>query len=226
MKNSSSARPRAVIWDMDGVIVDSGQLHLKAWQATFSKRGVNFTRADFSKTFGKKNRDTVIYKLKDKASDDVINEIGQEKEEMFRALVTKEGLAPLPGAVPLIESLDQQGFQQALASSAPRVNVELILHKLGLHHCFQAIVSEEDVTRGKPDPQPFLLVAERLGAMPDHSVVIEDAPAGIEAAHRGDIKVIGVTSSHKRTEMAKADLVVDSLEELDADKILELLKEK
>ena len=203
--------------------MDSGPLHLEAWQEVFQRRGVRFTEKDFSRTFGMVNKDIITYKLKDKTTDELVSAIGQEKEKTFRSLVDREGVKPLPGAVPLIEALDRQGFRLALASSAPRENVELILQKLGLRNCFQAIVSEEDVTRGKPDPQPFLLAAERLGATPEKALVIEDAPAGVEAAHRGGMKAIAVTTSHNRDEMRTADLVVSSLEEVDADKILKLL---
>jgi len=208
---------------MDGVIVDSGPLHLQAWQEVFQKRGVRFTEKDFSRTFGMVNKDIITYKLNDKATGDLVTSIGQEKEKTFRSLVAREGVKPLLGAVPLIEALDRQGFRLALASSAPRENVELILQKLGLRNCFQAIVSEEDVTTGKPDPQPFLLAAERLGALPEKALVIEDAPAGIEAAHRGGMKAIAVTTSHNCDEMRTADLVVSSLEDVDTDKILTLL---
>jgi tRNA threonylcarbamoyl adenosine modification protein YeaZ len=225
---SSGARQfaPAVIWDMDGVIVDSGRLHMRAWQEIFVKMGVNYTETDFRNTFGKVNKDIISYKLKGKLTEGFLRTTGQEKEERFRALVKEEGIEPQAGAPGLIEALDREGFRMALASSAPRLNVELILNQLRLRHFFQAIVSEEDVTRGKPDPQPFLLAAERLGAMPEQSVVIEDAPAGIEAAHRGGMHAVGVTTSHPQKDLFEADLVVDSLADLNPDKILKLLKEK
>ena len=216
----------AVILDMDGVIVDSGELHFKSWQEAFARYGEQFSRQDFSYAFGLVNRDIITHKLKDRATGELIEAIDREKEKIFRKLVETEGIKPLPGAATLIESLHRQEFRLAVASSAPRANVKLILNKLALQHCFQAVVSVEDVTRGKPDPQPFLIAAERLGALPGQCTVIEDAPAGVEAARSGGMKAIGVTSSHRRAELAEADLVVDSLTELDADKILKLIKEK
>jgi beta-phosphoglucomutase family hydrolase len=210
---------------MDGVIVDSGAHHFQAWQRTFAGYDIAFTMQDFKNTFGKVNKDIIRQVLRE-ASDGLIRTLGQEKEELFRTLVAEQGATSLPGAVTLIESLDRLGFRQALASSAPRANVDLILSKLGLRQCFQAFVSEEDVTRGKPDPQPFLVAAERLGTRPEEAVVIEDAPSGVEAAHRGGMKAVGITTGHTRRELAGADLVVDSLAELNADRILQLLKEK
>ncbi len=216
----------AVIFDMDGVIVDSGSLHFQSWQEAFASHGIKFSRKDFSQAFGRVNKDIIADKLGNKATTGLVHAIGEEKESIFRRLVQTCGLEALPGAIGLIENLDRQGFRLAVASSAPRANIELILGKLGLQQCFQASVSGEDVTRGKPDPQPFLLAAERLGAKPEQSAVIEDAPAGIEAACRAGMAAIGITTSHKRAEMAEADLVVDSLSELDADKIVQLIKEK
>ncbi len=200
----------AVIWDMDGVIVDSAAFHLRSWQEVFSARNIDFSRQDFSRTFGMVNKDIITYKLGSNAAPELVEAIGQQKEEAFRRLVVKDHIQSLPGAVALIEALDGQGVRLGLASSAPRANIELILHMLGLKNCFQAMVGEEDVSRGKPDPQPYLLAAERLGVEAMQSLVIEDAPAGIEAAHLAGMKAIGVATSHSRQELAAADLVVDS----------------
>ncbi len=215
----------AVIWDMDGVLVDSAELHLAAWQQTFSQRGVDFSRDDFHRTFGMVNKDIIAFKLGDVAAD-LTKAIGHEKEEAFRNLVRQSHIQPLPGAAPLIESLFSQGVPMALATSAPRANAELILGLVGFSRFFQAVVSEEDVTRGKPDPQPFLLAAERLDIPPDKAAVIEDAPAGLAAARAGGMKSIGVATSHNRTQLAAADLVVDSLTNLSAQMIFNIFKEK
>jgi HAD superfamily hydrolase (TIGR01509 family) len=195
---------------MDGVIVDSAAFHLRSWQEVFSARNIDFSRQDFSRTFGMVNKDIITYKLGSNAAPELVEAIGQQKEEAFRRLVVKDHIQSLPGAVALIEALDGQGVRLGLASSAPRANIELILHMLGLKNCFQAMVGEEDVSRGKPDPQPYLLAAERLGVEAMQSLVIEDAPAGIEAAHLAGMKAIGVATSHSRQELAAADLVVDS----------------
>jgi tRNA threonylcarbamoyl adenosine modification protein YeaZ len=211
----------SVIWDMDGVIVDSAEYHFKAWQRVFEKRGVAFSRENFRKTFGMVNKDIISYKMGKEVDP---GEIGREKEELFRSLVVDGGVAPLPGAGDLIRELDRLGYRLAVASSAPRQNIELVLRLLGLTTCFQAVVSEEDVKRGKPDPQAFLLAAERLGALPSISVVIEDAPAGLQAARSAGMKAIGVTTSHSHEEMSAADIVAGSLEEVTPEDVLKLIK--
>ena len=101
----------------------------------------------------------------------------------------------------------------ALVSSTPHANIELVLRSLGVETAFDVIVGEEDVTRGKPDPEGFLLAAERLGVPPGECVVIEDAPAGVEAAKRGGMRCVGVCGDRPREALAKAALVVKNLED-------------
>lgn len=213
----------AVIWDMDGVIVNSAPYHLKAWQETLARRGVAFGPEDFKRSFGLRNDDIIKSFLGSTATSEEIIVIGREKEKLFRDMVAERSLKPLPGAVTLISALRQCGIRMTLVSSAPQPNIALILKTLGLSSCFQAVVSAEDVERGKPDPQVFLVATERLGAKPECCVVIEDAPAGIEAAKRAGMKAVGVTTSHRRLSLGQADLVVDSLEELSTQDIEKLV---
>ena len=216
----------AVIWDMDGVIVDSAEYHLKAWRQVFDERDIDFSEEDFRDTFGMVNSDIIARKMGKGVSRKEMDDIGREKEVVFRRLVVDGGIKPLSGADELICSLDRLGCRLALATSAPRENAALVLRMLGLTTCFQAVVSEEDVSQGKPDPQAFLLAAERLGTTPAESVVIEDAPAGVHAAKSAGMKVVGVTTSHSRAEMAVADLVVGSLAGVTPEDIQKLIRSK
>ena len=121
----------------------------------------------------------------------------------------------MPGAVELITALRRAGSGVGVGSSGPPQNVALILEKLGVADVVDAVVTGADVTRGKPDPQVFRLVAERLGVAPANAVVLEDAPVGIQAARAAGMKVIGVASTGRtRDELSDADRVVSSLEEL------------
>src|SRR5208337_5315730 len=141
-----------------------------------------------------------------------IERIENAKEELYRYLIRKNGISPLPGVVGWVYRLHEQGWLQAIASSAPRPNVEVVLEGLGAAHCFQAIVSAEDVRRGKPDPDVYLTAASRVGVSPDRCIVVEDAIAGIEGARRAGMRSIGV--SHNGQDLG-ADLVVRSLDLLD-----------
>lgn len=213
---------RAVIWDMDGIIIDSAPYHLKAWQEVFSKRGLNFTGDDFRSSFGMRN-DTIIGGfLGEGASDEEIAAIGREKEASFR-LKIRQNPRPLPGVVALMAALAERDLKMAIASSAPRENIELVIDTLGIARHFLVIISEKDVTRGKPEPDGYLLAAKRLGVKPENCLVIEDAIVGVTAARRAGMHCLAVTNSHPRDSLSDADLVVDSLEEISAGDIAKLL---
>lgn len=213
---------RAVIWDMDGIIIDSAPYHLKAWQEVFSKRGLNFTDDDFHSSFGMRN-DTIIGDfLGEGAPDEEIAAIGREKEASFR-LKIRQNPRPLPGVVALMAALAERDLKMAIASSAPRENIELVIDTLGIARHFLVIISEKDVTRGKPEPDGYLLAAKRLGVKPENCLVIEDAIVGVTAARRAGMHCLAVTNSHPRDSLSDADLVVDSLEEISAGDIAKLL---
>ncbi len=218
---TSSPPARAILWDMDGVLVDTALYHYDAWKVALVEEGVQLGYEDFKRTFGQRN-DTVLRDLIcPNITDSEVARIGNVKEDLYRKFVRERGIAPLPGVVHWLEQLTVQGWRHSVASAAPRGNVDCILEVTGIGHFFGALTSAEDVTRGKPDPQVYLLAAQRVGVLPAHSIVIEDAPAGIEGARRGGMKCIGILSSHGEL---TADIVVRSLEELDAsafDRLLE-----
>ena len=207
----SRSKAKAVIWDMDGVIVDTAPYHLKAWQEVFQKRGVKFTKEDFKRNFGQRNDTIIRNTLGQDIPQSEVNVITGEKENSFRNRV-RQRIKPLPGAMNLIKLLAEYRFKMALASSAPIENIQLLITSLGINNYFQAIISGRDVAEGKPSPQGFLLAAQRLGIEPKNCIVIEDAVAGITAAKRAGMNCLAVTNTHSRQSLAEADLVVDTLE--------------
>jgi HAD superfamily hydrolase (TIGR01509 family) len=214
---------RAVLWDMDGVLVDSAAYHYEAWRLAMQREGRPLSEADFKRTFGQRN-DTVLRDMLDPhISDADIQRIADFKEAAYRDLVREKGIAPLPGVLHWLEALRVAGWRQAVASAAPRANVDCIVEAMNIAHYFDALTSAEDVTRGKPDPQVYLVAAARVGATPARAIVIEDAPAGVEGARRAGMKRIGVRSSHGALE---ADVVVDALTELSHDAFERLIEAK
>jgi len=205
--------PRAVIWDMDGVIVDTAPYHEEAWRETFRKRGIEFTDEDFRRSFGQRNDTIISGVLGQTPFQEVIDAIADEKEAGFRRKIHRH-IAPLPGVIELLKALAAAGFLQALASSAPLPNVRLIMKDLGIEGYFGGMVTEKDVTEGKPSPQGFLLAARRLGVNPGDCIVIEDAVVGVAAAKRAGMGCLAVTNTHLRNRLEEADLIVDSLEEV------------
>lgn len=206
---------KAVIWDMDGVIVDSAQYHYEAWRYVFKKRGVDFTGEHFRRHFGQRNDTIIRSALGDNVSQAEIDAIAFEKEEEYRRRV-KGNIRALPGAIELIKSLDEGGFCMAVASSAPPENIQMILRELGIGGYFQAVVYGREVKHGKPNPEAYLLAARKLGIEPAGCMVIEDAVAGVTGAKRAGMCCIGVTTTHPREKLSEADIVVDTLESVDA----------
>jgi beta-phosphoglucomutase len=203
---------RAVLWDLDGTLVDSGEMHWWSWRDTLGAINVPVTYEQFAGTFGQKNDRILRSWLGPDATAAHIAEVAEAKESEYRRLVSVHGLQALPGAHEWVERLRAEGWRQSIASSAPRKNVEVMLAAIGLGAAFDGIVAAEDVGKGKPDPEVFLTAAARLGATPESSVVVEDAAAGIEAARRAGIKCIGVNDP-----TLQADVVVASLTDLPHD---------
>jgi len=201
----------AVLWDLDGVIADTGSYHCRAWQDVFQKKGASFTEEDFLRHFGQRNDTIIRDTLGDGISLEELDVIAGEKEANYRRRVAPH-ITPLPGAIELIKSLRERGIKMAIASSAPMENIQLIIQGLGIDNCFQAIVWGREVTEGKPSPQVFLLAAQKLDVEPRNCVVIEDAVAGVAAAKRAGMKCLAVTNSHPRASLGEADLIVDTLE--------------
>jgi beta-phosphoglucomutase family hydrolase len=204
---------RAVIWDMDGVIADTGIYHFRSWQYAFQKRGITFTEIDFQHIFGQRNDMIIRNTLGREMTQAEINSVAEDKETCFRSVV-KSKVKPFPGVVPLLKTLRSNGISAAIASSAPLENITLILDEAGIAAFFQAIVFGREVSEGKPSPQVFLKAAQKLGVQPAACIVIEDAVAGVAGAKRAGMRCIAVTNTHNAAGLSQADLVVDSLEKV------------
>jgi beta-phosphoglucomutase len=210
---------RGVLWDLDGTLVDSEDYHWRSWQHAMALEGLPVTIEQFRATFGQRNESILRGWLGPEATLDRINGIADAKEVEYRRLAAEHGLTPLPGAADWLQRLHAAGWKQAIASSAPRLNVDVMLAALHLGVYFDAVVSSEDVTRGKPDPDVFLVAAARLGVQPSRAIVVEDAAAGVEAARRAGMRSIGVS----RTTVLPADVFVRSLADLPVDAFEKLI---
>jgi beta-phosphoglucomutase len=215
----------AVIFDVDGVLVDSYQAHFGSWQLFCHERGWEMTREQFTATFGRTSREIIAELWGDRiSSPQEIGALDDRKEELYRDLL-RQKFPAIDGAAELIDSLHSARMRLAVGSSGPPENVYLVLDRLGRRHLFGGVVTAVDVQRGKPDPQVFLLAAERVGVPPERCVVIEDAPVGVAAAHAGGMKCVALASTGRlREELSAAELVVGSLRELDADRIRALME--
>jgi beta-phosphoglucomutase family hydrolase len=205
---------RAVLWDMDGTLLDSADYHWLSWREVLAVEGFDLTRERFTESFGRRNDATLRAYFGEEFPLSEVERIGAIKEARYREMVRTQGVELLPGVGRWLARLKADGWRQALASSASLLNVDAILGVLKIADFFDAIVSAEDVQTGKPDPEVFLVAAARVSTPPARCVVIEDAPAGIEAARLAGMRNIGVQSSHTSL---SADVVVRTLEELPED---------
>jgi len=209
----------AVLWDLDGTLVDSREFHWQSWRDTLAAEGIALTYERFLASFGLRNDRILAEWLGPDTAPDRLARIGDTKEAEYRRLAESFGLVPLPGAAEWVARLQADGWRQAVASSAPRQNIEVMLRVLKLDRFFQATAAAEDVARGKPDPEVFLKASRMLTMPASRCIVVEDAPAGIEAARRAGMHCVGVSPGAT----LPADLSVESLEDLAPDAFIRLL---
>ncbi len=207
----------AVIFDVDGVLIDSYDAHFQSWKQLAAEQGSVLGEAEFAASFGRTSREVLQTMWPDLAlSPAEVQHLEDRKELLFRELV--RGKMPvMPGATALWQSLLGAGAHIAIGSSGPPANIRLVLESLDPQRTAAAVVTGADVARGKPDPEVFLLAAEKMRMAADRCVVVEDAPTGIAAAQAAGMACVGLASrGRKRSELAAAHRVVDQLAELTA----------
>jgi beta-phosphoglucomutase len=214
----------AVIFDMDGVLVDTYHAHYRSWLEMAEADGLHFSEEDFAATFGRTSREIIAHFWGEGRYGDLqIAELDRRKEAAFRRLIETDFPA-MPGVGPLLHSLRDAGFRLAVGSSGPPDNVALVLDRLKARDLFDAVVTGDDVTRGKPDPEVFLIAAKRLNVPPPRCVVVEDAPPGVAAANAGGMASVGLVSTGRKPEdLAAARAVVRLLDELSPRMLRELI---
>lgn len=216
---------QAVIWDLNGVIIDDMHFHLESFRAFMKQFGYEVSEEYFlAKCVGATPVAVFTDILPAIGSPISVEEAVERKRSIYFELIRGK-MEMLPGVRRLIEDFSRAGIKQAIASGATRIEVETILQEFGISELFDAVVACEDVVNSKPDPEPFLTAANRLGAHPAGCLVIEDGDYGVRAAKMCGIKVVGVTNTQSRRELAAADVIVDSLEEVSAAWALDLLSE-
>ena len=218
----------AAIFDIDGTLVDTYDAHFASWIKVAAFIGHELTEEQFARQFGRVNapiiRELFEFSGRPEPGVEEINVLAERKEADFRSMIEK-AFPEMPGATDLVRSLEKAGWRLAAGTSAPAQNAEMFREQLGCGILFETIVTGDDVTHGKPDPEVFLLAAQRLDVSPDDCIVIEDAPAGVEAAQRAGMASIGFSSKGRTPdELSAADLVIESLSELDPASMQSLIR--
>ena len=222
MNPLSLPRPEAVLFDFDGILVDSEPMHHRAFTEVLDPLGMGFPWQEYVEIYmGFDDRDAFREAFRAKGIDlddaNLAKLVAAKSEAFLRGL--RDGVTAYPGAVSLVEFLRAAGLPLALCSGALRSDIDPVLAQLGVARCFDVIVSADDVRRSKPDPESYALAFARLSeryvtmlTVPGKSVAVEDTPAGIRSAKGAGLRVLAVTNSYSAGELAEADWITDSLE--------------
>ena len=217
--------PLGVIFDIDGVLLDSYKLHYECWRAVAEKDSVALSEKQFDSLFGRRGNEIVREIWGEELPAEQVVSIHREKQALYRERL--QGNFPeMDGAIQLIDGLLAEGFVLGIGSSAPPANVEMSLRGLDRTNSFKAVVSGDEVTRGKPDPQVFLLAAQRMEVEPSSCAVIEDAPAGIAAALDAGMTAIALAGTAPPGSLTAAHLVVTSLRQLTPERVADLIRRR
>jgi beta-phosphoglucomutase family hydrolase len=213
---------KAVIFDMDGVIIDSEPIHHNMEKELFNKLGIQVDEDEHNTFVGKTDRDIWGYLKEKHQLTDTIEELLENKVNTFiNYVVTREDVKPIDGIVNLLDRLHKRGLKIGLASSSSMKVIEAVINKLDLKKYFDAVVSGENMKRGKPEPDIFLHTAKLLNTLPENCLVIEDSKNGVYAAKAANMKCIGYKNINSgNQDLSKADIVVSSYYDIDLDTIL------
>ena len=214
---------KAVIFDMDGVIVDNHYYHVQAWKTFAKKHNISISDDEITEKFGGINREIIPEILGNEYSEGEINEMANEKERIYREIYDPD-IHEIEGLTNLLEQLKKEGFELAVATSAPTENSDFVLDRLNIRRFFTLITTAADITHGKPDPEIYRLTADRLKISPSDCIVFEDSVRGIQSALSAGMKVIGITTTNPAHIIREANLIIDSYSDITPDKLCELLK--
>jgi beta-phosphoglucomutase family hydrolase len=212
----------AVIFDMDGVMVENISYHVEALNVFCERHGCSFTDEEF-KTYlsGKTVNEVMRFIFRKELSEDEIKKYANEKEEIYRTLY-KPFLLPTKGLIGFLEMLKTNNIPVGVATAGPQENVDFVLNGLDIRKYFYAVINGDMVVNGKPNPEIYLKAAEKLGAEPARCIVFEDSLSGIQSALNAGMKVIGITTVHKKEELLMADNIIKDFENLKIDDLIRL----
>jgi beta-phosphoglucomutase len=197
----------AVLWDMDGVLVDSAELHRRAWRIFLTQNNLTVGDEIFERGFGQPN-EQVLPRYFPGLSDQEIRQLSADKEACYRRLVRQEGIFPVPGVLVWMEKFQRAGIRQGMATSGCRANASMIVDLTGAGTYLTSVVAAEDVSRGKPHPDVFVRTSERVGVPPERCLVIEDSLHGIRAARAAGMRCLALETTHDASELGEADHVI------------------
>lgn len=215
---------QAVIFDIDGTIIDNNSFHLQAWQQFYKKRNRTLTEKEYKKHFnGKTNSDVLDYVFKKPLSGEEKEAYTNEKENLYREIY-KPYIKPVKGLLNLLLQLQNAGIPLAIATSGIKVNIDYMFMNLDIRRFFKEVVYSKHIHKGKPDPEIYFVTAEKLNILPKNCLVFEDSVAGVQSAKSAGMKVVAITTTHTANELKLADKIIADYDEILVKDILGILK--
>ncbi len=214
----------AILFDMDGVIIDSNPFHTKALDIFLKDKGFHLTEEEKKmRLYGRANKDWINDLYEGKLNDAQLLELGTEKEIIWRGLY-KNDMVPVAGLQAFLDQLVANEIPFCIGTSAPVENVDFTLKEIGLAHYFKTILHQAHVKIGKPNPEIYINCAKALGMKPENCIVIEDSLAGVRSGKSAGCKVIGITTTHTADELAGIDYVIKDFDELTVERCRKLIR--
>jgi len=200
---------KAVIFDLDGTLIDNNAYHLKTWKKYLENIGRNISEEEYNANInGRTNKDVIEYIFDKKMSDEEVLKYSLEKEALYREIYLPF-IKPVAGLIELLETLEEKKIPMAIATSGIQPNIDFMFDNIPIKKYFKTVVNSSHITKGKPDPEIYLKAASILQTAPEDCLVFEDAVVGINAAKAAGMKVIALSTTHPREELIDADMVVD-----------------
>lgn len=213
LKSNGNPSEWAAIFDWDGVLIDSSSFHRRSWDILAARHALTLPDRHFERGFGRRNVEIIPDLLGWSNDLQEIEALSREKETIYRELIIKARIAPVPGVLTWLDQLVTHDVPRAIGSSTPRRNIDCVLALWGWVELFPVVVTAEDVSRGKPDPEVFQKAAMRMDMRADRCVIFEDSPMGIEAARAGGMRAVAVVGTHPAETFPDVDQVVSQLDE-------------
>ncbi len=214
---------KAVLFDLDGTLLDNNDVHLKAWKQYLKENGKEISDEDYKKNIsGRTNKDAVEHIYDKKMSEEEAAGYYLKKEEIYRKMFAPQ-IAPISGLPEFLQELADNNIAMAIATSGIQVNIDFMFEHVPIKQYFKKVINSTHVTKGKPDPAIFLKTAEELGVAPESCIVFEDSPSGVKAAKSAKMKVAALTTSHTKDELKEADIVIKDYTEINLEKLLSVI---
>ena len=214
--------PEAVIFDLDGTLVDNNAYHIEAWKAFYDKIGMPFSLEEYTQNInGRINRDIFNYVFNTTLTPEKIEEYSNEKEALYRELYA-EHIKPINGLINFLKELEEAKIPKAIATSGLIPNINFMFEHVPIKNYFFSVIDAEQITHGKPHPEIFLKAAIAANAVPSNCVAFEDSVAGIQSAKAAGMKVIALTTTHTAEDLKEANLIIKDYTEISLTELREL----